>query len=332
MVASAVTRSLTGVLLAVAASVGALSGTADGAVQRVAADDGAKITAEHWIDAHTVDLTVRSPALGASVPVRVLVPRTWKRATKASWPVVYAYHGGRDTYVSWTRSTDIAKAAAAYDVMVVMPDTGWAGWFTDWWNGGRRGTPKWETFHTKELLQLMERNYHAGTHRATMGVSSSGYGAVKYAARHPGMFAYAVSLSGILHLTQTGVPALVMFEASEKYDPFRIWGIPGIDDKNWKANDPYELAAKLKGTGLYLASGRTGLPGAHDPAGGEPVELQEVVCGATTVAMVDRLRKLHIPVTAHIYQKGYHDWSTWQPEMHTAWPLMMKAIKAKKLS
>ncbi|GAA4624381.1 alpha/beta hydrolase family protein [Actinoallomurus vinaceus] len=332
MVAGGFTRGFTGVLLTVVASVCVLPETAGAAVKRVAADDGAKITGEHWIDARTVDLTVSSPALGASVPVRVLVPRGWSRSARKSWPVVYAYHGGRDTYVSWTRSTDIAKVAASWDVMVVMPDTGWAGWFTDWWNGGKRGKPKWETFHTSELLQLMQRNYRAGTRRATMGVSSSGYGAVKYAARHPGMFKYAVSLSGVLHLTQTGVPALVMFEASEKYDPFRIWGIPGIDDKNWKANDPYVLAAKLKGTGLYLASGLTGLPGPNDPTGGkEPVELQEVVCGATTVSLVNRLRKLHIPVTAHIYQKGYHDWSTWQPEMHTAWPLMMKALTAKKL-
>jgi hypothetical protein len=67
---------------------------------------------------------------------RVLLPRGWSRSATRTWPVVYAYHGGRDTYVSWTRSTDVEQLAADYGVMVVMPDTGFAGWFTDWRNYG----------------------------------------------------------------------------------------------------------------------------------------------------------------------------------------------------
>jgi S-formylglutathione hydrolase FrmB len=322
-------RGLTAVLVLAVVAMGLLCGVSDAASAPVKANDGAKITAEKWLSGNVVDLTVSSPALGQSVPVRILMPKGWSRTAKRTWPVVYAYHGGRDTYVSWTRSTDIAKVAAGYDVMVVMPDTGWAGWFTDWRNYGLGGTPKWETFHTSELLQLMERNYHAGTARADMGISSSGYGAVKYAARHPGMFKYAVSLSGILHLTQPGIPALVLLEASERNDPVRIWGLPG--DAYWKANDPYELASKLRGTGMYIASGLTGLPGPNDhPAPGDnTIEAQEIWSGATTVSFLDRLKQLGIPATSHIYQNGYHDWSTWQPEMHRAWPLMMKAIGAK---
>jgi S-formylglutathione hydrolase FrmB len=300
----------------------------------VPADDGAKIVAERWLSDSTLDVTVSSPALGEQVPVRILLPKRWSRSAEKSWPVVYAYHGGRDTYVSWTRSTDIGQVAGRYDVMVVMPDTGWAGWFTDWRNYGRGGVPMWETFHTGELLQLMERNYHAGTARAAMGISSGGYGAVKYAARHPGMFEYAVSLSGVLHLTQPGVPALVLLEASERYDPLRIWGVPIIDAANWKANDPYELASNLRGTGLYLASGLTGLPGPNDhPAPGDtPIQAQEIWCGATTVSFADRLKKLRIPATTHIYRDGWHDWSTWQPEMHRAWPLIMTAIDAEPIA
>lgn len=295
-----------------------------------AADDGAKIVGERWLSDTEVDLTVSSPALGATAPVRVLVPRGWSRSSSRTWPVVYAYHGGRDTYVSWTRSTDIEQLAAGYGVMVVMPDTGYAGWFTDWRNHGAGGPPKWETFHTAELPQLMERDYHAGTRRAAMGISSSGYGAVKYAAHHPGLFRYAVSLSGILHLTQPGIPLLVLLEASERYDALRIWGDPVLNRANWRANDPYVLAARLRGTGMYLASGRTGKPGPYDhptPGNGR-IDAQEIACGATTVSFAERLKELGIPATTHIYQDGWHDWSTWQPEAHRAWPLMMTAIGA----
>jgi S-formylglutathione hydrolase FrmB len=299
-----------------------------------AADDGARVTGEQWLSGGEVDLTVSSPALGTTAPVRVLLPRGWSRSATRAWPVVYAYHGGRDTYVSWTRSTDIEQLAADYGVMVVMPDTGYAGWFTDWRNYGAFGPPKWETFHTRELTQLMERDYHAGTARAAMGISSSGYGAVKYAARHPGMFRYAVSLSGILHLTQTGIPPLVLLEAGERHDPLRIWGDPILNHANWEANDPYVQAAHLRGTGMYIASGLTGRPGPYDhPApGSDGIEAQEILCGSTTVSFVKRLKRLGIPATTHIYKDGYHDWTTWQPELHRAWPLMMGAVGAVRTS
>jgi S-formylglutathione hydrolase FrmB len=144
------------------------------------------------------------------------------------------------------------------------------------------------------------------------------------------MFRYAASFSGILHLTQPGVPLLVLAEASERYDALRIWGDPVLDRGNWVANDPYVLAARLRGTGLYIASGLTGRPGPYDhpTPGNDGVEAQEIVCGSTTVSFLRRLKRLGIPATAHVYRDGWHDWSTWQPELHRAWPLMMRAVGA----
>jgi len=297
----------------------------------VPADDGAAVTAEERLDERTYDLTVSSPALGQSVKVRVLVPHGWSRDAARTWPVVYAYHGGRDTYVSWTRSTDIEEVSARHDVMVVMPECG-NGAFTDWWNYGMGGTPKWETFHTVEVLQLMERNYRAGTTRAAMGISSGATGATTYAARHPGMFRYAAASSGIQHMTKPGVPTLVMFTQAfftDTGDPLRVWGSPVLNADNWRAHDPYELAPNLRGTGLYVSSGTTGLPGEYDdPAPGEQfvVHPQEVAAGDTTRDFVARLRALGIPVTAHIYLNGWHDWKSWEQEMHRYWPLMMAAL------
>lgn len=342
----ALIRRITGALGAAVLSVSLVPGVASAAAKPVAADDGATITAEHWLDRSTFDVTVKSPALHQSVPVRVIVPKGWSKTGRRAWPVLYTYHGGNDTYISWTRSTAIEKQAAGWNAMIVMPDGGENGSYTDWYNYGRGGTPKWETFHTSEVIQLMERNYHAGTSRAVMGISSGAQGAITYAARHPGLFKYAASYSGILHPTSPGIPAVIMFEGLiygiGKTDPFAIWGVPGRADAdaNWRAHDPYYLAQNLRGTGLYVSAGTTGNAGPLDPKNmtwDQALKARlvagtaEQIVGATSTSFVQRLHQLAIPVTTDLYGDGWHQWAYWNVEYHKAWPLIMKAIGAKRV-
>lgn len=308
------------------------------AVTYKAADDGAKIVAAEQIDDHTVDLTVRTPAIGDDEKMRVMLPKGWSRTAKRTWPVVYAYQGGNDTYLSWINGSQIADLAWAWDTIVVLPSGGTYGGYTDWYNYGKSGTPRWETFHTQEVVQLIQRNFRANTERAAVGVSSGGQGAITYAARHPGMYKYAASFSGILHLTESGLPSLLMFQGlSYGFDAFRIWGVPIADEKNWEAHDPYTLAANLRGTGLYVSSGLTGLPGPYDP---DPNDWQadlygavgEALVGSTANAFITKVMALRIPITTHLYVGGWHNWKYWRPELNTAWPLMMRAIGAKKVT
>ncbi|WP_019630415.1 alpha/beta hydrolase [Actinomadura atramentaria] len=288
--------------------------------------------AEHWLDARTLDLTWYSPDVGEDVSARLLLPAGWTRGTKKTWPVVYAFQGGRDDYTSWTRETDIAALARRYDVMVVMPSGGDNGSYVDWWNDGHGGTPRWETFHTDELPKLMRR-YHAGNRRATLGVSSGGQGAVAYAARHPGMYRYAASFSGSTHLTMEGMQAFLTTVnlLGSGLDAFRIFGVPGRDDANWRAHDPYVQAAKLRGTGLYISSGTTGFNGPYTPPGAQwrLTQLSEILIGRMNRSFVDRLHTLKIPVTSHIYGDGWHAWPEWKHELHTAWPLIMRGLDAR---
>jgi S-formylglutathione hydrolase FrmB len=292
------------------------------------ADDGARIVSQEWLDTYTFDFTVRTAAIGSDQKVRVLVPKGWSAQSARTWPVLYAFHGGRDTYVSWTRSSDIKTIANDYNVIVVMPEADDGG-YTDWWNYGNGGPPKWETFHMSEVLQLVERNYHASGVRACMGNSSGGQGCITYAARHPGAFRYAASYSGVLSLLSPGVQTLLMASnLLSASDPFRIWGIPGLDDANWRRHDPVALAPSLRGTGLFISSGTTGVPGPLDDAStivGGPIE---VPIGQTNIVFRDRLRRLGIPVTAHLYGPGTHSWPYWEREMRSAWPLLMGAIGA----
>jgi len=343
------TRERSRLRLAVAAATGTvLVGTAlfapsaaYGSAALRKADTGAAITGQKRIGPHIFDLTVRSPSLHQTVKVRVITPKGWSRTAARRWPVVYAYHGGNDNYLSWTRSTDIEGIAARWKAMVVLPEGGTNGSYTDWFNYGKGGTPRWETFHTKEVIQLMERNYRAGTNRAAMGISSGGQGAITYAARHRGLFKYAASFSGIVHLTKPGIPSILMAEGlafNPTQDPFRIWGKPDDNLRNWMTHDPYVMAKNLRGTGLYLSAGTTGNPGPLDPpfVGWDFVKarlvggISESVAGSTNVSLIARLKQLKIPVTAHIYKNGWHQWGYWILEMQRAWPLMMKSIGAKR--
>jgi poly(3-hydroxybutyrate) depolymerase len=74
-----------------------------------------------------VDLTIESPGVGGQVKARLLLPAHYQSQKTRLWPVLYLLHGCCDTYVSWTRSTDVEELAQRSDVLVVMPDGGKAG-------------------------------------------------------------------------------------------------------------------------------------------------------------------------------------------------------------
>ena len=297
-----------------------------------AADSGARIVKEKRLGSHMRDLTVKSPNLKAQVKVRILLPRGWRKRAKAAWPVLYVFHGGQDDYTSWTRNTDIEKWALRYNAIIVMPEAGNGG-YTDWYNHGRGGPPRWETFHTSDVVQLVERNYHAGKRRAAIGVSAGGMGSIAYAARHRGLFRYAASLSGILHLTGFGMPELsVLTNAANKQDPFAVYGTPGVDVANWRAHDPYVLAPRLRGVGIFFSAGTTGLRGPGDPDAG-PLDVGlfgERTVGQTNQEFRDRLKGLGIPYTSDLYGNGRHNWPAWRRISKRLWPTLMRQIGAHR--
>ncbi|MFG2003305.1 alpha/beta hydrolase [Spirillospora sp. NPDC048911] len=338
------TRALTALLLGVGLVPAALPASASAAPRvaaAVPADDGAQITGETWLDSSTVDLTVQSPAVAQTVKVRVRVPQGWQRDAARTWPVVFALGGGdsEDNQATWMDRTDIENVAAQWDALLVMPDPGQAG-FTNWYNYGAFGAPAWETFHTDELRQLIERNLRGGDRRAAIGISSGGLGAITMAARHPGLFKYAASYSGLLHITMPGIDTQLLLLNAGVGDAFRIWGIPVLHGANWRANNPYDLADKLRGTGLYVSSGTTGNRGPLDPTDMTLPEairarlvggVSEQLTGLTSSAFVTRLRALGIPVTANLYGDGWHQWKYWDREMKTSWPAVMQAINGQRI-
>ena len=285
----------------------------------VAADDGAYVVAQQWVDARTLDLTVYSPAMAADEPVRLLLPPDWNSRPHASWPVLYLLHGCCDSYVSWTRSTDVEQLTATTDVLVVMPDAGVDGFYSNWWNEGAGGSPRWETFHLTELRQILEREFRASSRMAVAGLSMGGYGAMKYA--ETGLFRAAASFSGVLDPLSNpdGVLAFLY--------PNALWGDPVAQRAIWLANDPADNAARLRGVRLFVASGN-GQPGPYDQPS-QATDPTEAEVHAESLNFVAALRRAHVPVTTDFYGAGTHSWPYWQRDLHTAFPMLMRAIGAR---
>ncbi len=136
------------------------------------------------------DVTVDSPAVGRDVTVRMLLPSRFETAKSQRWPVLYLLHGCCDSYEAWTRSTDIEKRTRNLDLLVVMPDGGAAGFYSNWRSG-----PAWETFHLTELGSLLTREV-PGQRSSELSPAFPWAGSVRsrYAARNPGMFKVAAFL------------------------------------------------------------------------------------------------------------------------------------------
>ena len=295
-------------------------------------DRPARVVATQMLGPRVRDLTIDSPALGRSAKVRLLLPRRFQAQPHRRWPVLWLLHGCCDTYQSWTRSTDVEELAGLADVLVVMPEAGPVGFYSDWYKRGRGGPSRWETFHLTELRQLLERDWRAGNRRVVAGLSMGGLGAMAYAARHPGMFRAAASYSGLLHTRYQGdpLPGPRMIQDLLRdfdEDPDALWGDPRRHGDIWAAHNPYDLAPRLREVDLFVSVGN-GQPGPLDgPAANGQLQQIEQALYPQNLAFVERLRQLGIPVRFDNYGPGIHKWPYWQRELHRSLPLLLGALQ-----
>jgi diacylglycerol O-acyltransferase/trehalose O-mycolyltransferase len=326
--------------LAVAASPG--TAAAHGGAPRVpnvvgvAADNGATVIAQNVVDARTIDITIDSTALGHTASARVILPSRYGRPARGSWPVLFLLHGGYGNYTDWTQQSAIADLTRGRDVLVVMPDGGKLGFYTDWWaRGGSK--PGWETFHMTELVQILERGLHAGDRRAIAGLSMGGFGAVSYAARRPGFFRAAASFSGTLDTLHPSIQPvssgtfaawlLQVHYAPSGYDPLALFGDPTAQRAVWAAHNPADLVADLRGTKLFVSCGN-GQVGPLDPPGTDPASigvLYEAAQSLQNREFFKRARGRGLDIAFDIYP-GSHSWPYWARELERAFPLLMRAI------
>ncbi|MFH8371468.1 alpha/beta hydrolase [Streptomyces sp. NPDC018031] len=288
------------------------------------ADDEARIVSATRLDERTVDLAVDSPAVGGTVPVRVILPAGFDARPDRTWPVLYLLQGGHDDHTSWTRETAVEEFLADKEVIAVLPSAGPTGIPTRWRHGGDAAAPDYERFQVDEVMGLLRRHFRASATRAVAGVSTGGYGAMAFAARRPGAFAAAASYSGILDTTAPGMPTVVgAIVAREGLRPTALWGSPVLDRDVWLRHNPASRVERLAGTRLYVSQGG-GVPGV-DFGNLEGAVLEGTLRGQAQ-GFVRRLERAGVPVRTHFYSGGSHGWRYWEREFEASWPTLAAGL------
>jgi S-formylglutathione hydrolase FrmB len=190
--------------------------------------------------------------------VNVLVPADYGQSGRRRYPVVYWLHGGSGTYESllpWLQDT-----TAGRELIVVMPDGGTAGWYSDPVHSNT-GPRNWESFHMAQLLPWIDasfRTFAEPAGRAVAGFSMGGFGALKYAAKHSGYFSSVSSHSGpasirrdgglVVHWANTSSAATDLAGGS-------IYGVPLWNQARVSADNPVENMTRFHDKRIFLACG-----------------------------------------------------------------------------
>jgi S-formylglutathione hydrolase FrmB len=273
------------------------------------------------LDSRLEQYAFRTPAVAGVTDVRVLLPTGYAKHPHRRYPVLYLLHGAVDDYTSWTAKGDAEQLTAHYPVIVVMPDTGPSGGYTNWYNGGAGGPPEWETYHIDQLIPWIDghlRTRPSRSQRAIAGLSMGGFGAMSYAARHPDLFAAAASFSGAV---DTNNPLDIAVTGNS------VFGPRATEQIRWRAHNPWDLAGNLRGLSLTIRTGN-GLPGGPlgNGAFGPSLDIVEFAVHQMSISFHNRLVKLGIPSIWDDYGPGSHAWPYWERDLRQTLPTFMSVF------
>ena len=187
-----------------------------------------------------------SALVGKILPYNVILPADYRVSTATRYPVLYLLHGWAGHYSDWVTRTNVAEYAAQYRMIIVTPE-GNDGWYTD---SASAATDKYESYILRELMPDVQQRYRtieSRYGRGIAGLSMGGYGALKFGLKHPEIFAFAGSFSGVLAAptwTHDDLKSLASI-----YDSLRnTFGPDGSETR--KSNDIFEMVRRRTGTQL----------------------------------------------------------------------------------
>jgi S-formylglutathione hydrolase FrmB len=207
-----------------------------------------------------------SAALKGKGEFSIFFPPSYGKGTK-SYPVVYFLHGMFNDHTSWTVSRygnlpakiETLMTAGTLPEMVIVHPNGGRSFYTNYHDGSLM----YEDFVVKELPSFIEgkfRTKKGREHRAVVGTSMGGYGALKIAMKFPDRYAAGAAHSPIIFPIRNPMNVPAEVKSSRRYQFFSevftsVYGNP-FDQDYYDANNPLVLAEKTpKELSLYFDYG-----------------------------------------------------------------------------
>ncbi|MFA7763594.1 esterase family protein [Streptomyces sp. NRRL S-448] len=199
-------------------------------------------------------------AIGWDPAVNVLLPDDYHWSGR-TYPVLYLFHGGGtdQDFITFDRER-IRDWTAGKPIIVVMPDGGHAGWYSNPVSSNV-GPRNWEHFHIAQLLPWVEANFRTFAEydgRAVGGFSMGGFGALKYAAKYWGHFASVSAHSGpasmrrdnglVTHWANLSSAALDLGGGT-------VYGAPLWDEARVNADNPVQRIDSYRNKRVFLVAG-----------------------------------------------------------------------------
>lgn len=244
--------------------------------------------------ADSVPRELDSSALGRRASYIAYLPRPESGAVEC-YPTLFLLHGAGGSYRDWPASShrELQRLSMEHGLIIVTPDGTPQGWYLD---SPRMPKSQIATHILDEVLPDVEARFPVTDLRSIAGLSAGGHGAITFSLKHPGTFASASSMSGVLDL-----PAA----ASRQALMARLGPYPENVER-WEASSALHLVERSP-------------------------EIARKIPMLVTVGSSDhwaernrhfaaRLEALGVP---HRFEEspGGHDWKYWasQLERHVAW-------------
>jgi endo-1,4-beta-xylanase len=180
---------------------------------------------------------VSGPVTKKAVKYRIYLPPDYDTSTER-YPVSYFLHGlnGDESSHNDVVLPALEEAVAEGVVppmVVVFPN----GYRDVYWGDAKDGSKPAETSVIRELIPHIDSTYRTiadREHRAILGYSMGGYGAVLYAVKFPDLFGTCVSYDGALHT----------WESLSQLRPATTGELYGGDESHFSNHSPWVQAVR----------------------------------------------------------------------------------------
>jgi S-formylglutathione hydrolase FrmB len=195
-------------------------------------------------------MEVSSVSMGKKIKAVVITPKAYSEISHR-FPVIYLLHGLSDNYSKWVKEVpSIKDLADQYKLIIVCPDGDYGSWYLD---SPIDKQSQYETFISKELPAFIDSKFRTIADRegrAITGLSMGGQGALYNAARNPGVFSCAGSMSGSVDFTtiaESGEPRdWANKEIAKRLGPY------ADNAALWRSSSAVFMTDQIKAAGLAL--------------------------------------------------------------------------------